>query len=97
MFSFDFHHNYMKSICTVRIFSKRVIRITEDLDFFFTHLWEVNRDRIMMPLSITHLRHLPAPLSGLEHVEVLTVRLLTQQEDQATVVHEQGIMVTVHS
>ena len=62
-----------------------------------TDLREVDADGIVVPLSVTDISQLPAPLSRLEDVHVRAlVGLLTQQEDQLAVVDKQGVVVTTH-
>ena len=60
-------------------------------------LGEVDADCVVMPLAVTHLWDLPAPLGRLEGVHVHALAwLLTQQKHQPAVVDKQGVMVAVH-
>ena len=62
------------------------------------YLWKVDADGVVVPLTVTHLSQLPAPLGWLERVEVdAAARLLAKQHHQPTVVDKHGKVMPVHS
>lgn len=60
------------------------------------HRRELSYNYYVDKCSCSYLRDLPPPLGGSENVEVALPEVAAQQQDQATVAHEQGIVMPVH-
>jgi len=62
------------------------------------HLWEVDADCVVVPVFVTDLRQLPAPLSRLECIQVHAMaRFLPHQQHEVAVVNEHGKVMSVHT
>lgn len=57
---------------------------------------EVHVDGVVMPLVVTHLRDLPAPLGRPEDVQVAFGKVAPQEKNETAVADEEGVVMSVH-